>query len=268
MIGPVAGSAHRAGDRDVGNAAMPADVHESVARVDSMIRAVCGDRPVSTYVHGSLALGGFNPLRSDIDVLVVVENVPPLDAATLRDLGNQLIAVPSAGRGLELSVVTTTAARQPSVPWPFLLHVTTARDDAKVVIGVGRDGDPDLVMHYTVVRAAGLTVRGEPPTQLVGPLERDIVLRYLADELTWAETHAGETYGVLNAARASCFLHEGVIVSKIEGGRRANAGGGPTGVLRRALDVQEGRADDRPPTEAAVRFIRSIRAQLIGALGK
>ena len=84
--------------------------------------------------------------------------------------------------------------------------------------------------------------------------------------MTWAETNAGEAYGVLNAARASCFLDEGLIVSKLDGGRRALAKGGPTDLLTRALDVQEGRADDRPPTDAGVRFMRSIQDQLIRAV--
>ena len=154
---------------------MPPDVRESVTRVDSIVRAVCGDRPVSTYVHGSLALGGFNPLRSDIDVLVVVGDDPPLGAATLRSLGGQLATVPSGGRGLELSIVTSTAAHKPSAPWPFLLHLSTAPNDTKVVVGVDRAGDPDLLMHYVAALAAGITVRGEPPARTIGSVERDVV---------------------------------------------------------------------------------------------
>lgn len=241
---------------------MPVEVRDCVERVDSIVRAACGDRPVSTYVHGSLALGGFNPLRSDIDILMVLGEDPPLATAMLRYLGNQLATVPSVGRGFELSIVTATAAREPSAPWPFLLHVMTAPTDIKVVVGFGRAGDPDLLMYYAVALAAGIVVRGEPPAETIGPVERNVVLRYLADELTWAETNASEAYGVLNGARASCFLHEGLIVSKIDGGRRALATGGPTDLLTRALDVQEGHTDDRPPTDAGVRFMRSIRGQL------
>jgi hypothetical protein len=121
-------------------------------------------------------------------------------------------------------------------------------------------------MHYAVTLAAGIVVRGDPPAQTIGSVERRIVLRYLADELTWAETNAGETYGVLNAARAACFLDDGLIVSKLDGGRRALAAGGPTDVLSRALGVQTGHTDDRPPTEAARRFMRAMRADLMDAV--
>jgi hypothetical protein len=117
-------------------------------------------------------------------------------------------------------------------------------------------------MHDTVVRAAGLTVCGEPPARTIGPVARDVVLRYLADELGWAESHAGEAYGVLNAARAGRFLDDGMVVSKIDGARDAIDRAGPAELLRRAIDVQEGRLADRAPTAAAVRYLRGQRARL------
>lgn len=111
---------------------------------------------------------GFSPSVSDIDVLVVVEDDPPLHAATLRHLGDRLVALPAPGRGLHLSIVTAARAHAPSAPWPFLLHVATAPADTKVIVGIGHHGDPDLVMHYTVVRAAGITVTGQAPAATIG----------------------------------------------------------------------------------------------------
>lgn len=246
---------------------LPVDVRSSVEHVDSIVRSVCGDRSVSTYVHGSLALGGFNARRSDVDVLVVVvDDDPSLDAMQLQALGDQLAVVPSVDHGVELSIVTAAAARRPSAPWPFLLHVTTAPDDAKIVVGVDHPGDPDLLMHYAVARAAGIVVSGEPPIQTIGPIDRDTILRHLADELSWAEAHAGETYGVLNAARARCYLTDGRIGSKIDGGRNAFANDGPRDVLTRAVRVQEGHADDRPPTVEAVQFMHAVRDEIAAAL--
>ncbi|MFT3851823.1 MAG: DUF4111 domain-containing protein [Ilumatobacteraceae bacterium] len=220
---------------------------------------------MSTYVHGSLALGGFHPRRSDIDVLVIVGDRPPLAAAELKALGGRLVALPLVGRGVELSIVTRDAAQRPSAPWPFLLHVTTAPDDFKIVVGVDHGGDRDLLMHYVVTRSAGIVVRGDPPAETIGPIPRDEILRYLADELRRAESNAGETYGVLNAARARCFLADGRIVSKIDGGRAALASEGPNEVLARALRVQEGHADDRPLTADATRYVRAVRDQLTAA---
>ena len=56
---------------------MPAAARACVERIVSVVQTACGHRVVSTYVHGSLALGGFDSRRSDVDVLIVVD-----DAAT------------------------------------------------------------------------------------------------------------------------------------------------------------------------------------------
>lgn len=60
-------------------------VRERVTLVDTIVRASRGGRQVSTYAHRSLALGGFNSLRSDVDVLVVVGDDPPLGATSSSD---------------------------------------------------------------------------------------------------------------------------------------------------------------------------------------
>ena len=38
---------------------------------------ILGDNLVGIYLHGSAVMGCFNPLKSDIDLLVVVENDMP-----------------------------------------------------------------------------------------------------------------------------------------------------------------------------------------------
>ena len=66
-------------------------------RLDQVVRQTVGDRLVGTYLHGSAALGGFVPGRSDIDLLVVVDG--PVDGP---GLGDALVAAaePWPGRGI------------------------------------------------------------------------------------------------------------------------------------------------------------------------
>ena len=120
-------------------------------------------------------------------------------------------------------------------------------------------------MHYTVALAAGIVVRGQPPAVTIAR-RAPAVLRYLADELTWAETNASEAYGVLNAARARCFLHEDLSMSKIDGARRALAEDGPQDLLTRALQIQEVDTEDRPPTDLGLRYMRGVRRELTDAV--
>src|SRR5258706_1991309 len=138
----------------------------SIAKPEDFVRAldaalvkVLGEAVVATYLHGSAVLGGFVYGRSDVDVLFIVD--APSDEEELREAARALSSVSAncPGRGVELSVVTADNAAHPAAPWPFLLHMTTdpadTPEDDRVVVG---GGDSDLVMHYAVCRAAGLSV--------------------------------------------------------------------------------------------------------------
>ena len=78
------------------------------------VTAVLGGRVVGVYAHGSLLLGGYLPTRSDIDVLVVVED--PLSPDEQADLAARLSAdaLPCPAVGLELSVVLRSVAAAPT----------------------------------------------------------------------------------------------------------------------------------------------------------
>ena len=139
------------------------------------VTAVLGGRLVGVYAHGSLLLGGYLPTRSDIDVLVVVED--PLSPGEQADLAARLSedALPCPAVGLELSVVLRSVAAAPTARPAFELHVTTAPQDRKVVDGHGHPGDLDLVLHFAVCHALGYAPFAEVPPSLV--------LAQVADEL-------------------------------------------------------------------------------------
>ena len=179
------------------------------------VAAVVGDRLVGVYAHGSLLLGGYLPDRSDIDVVVVVEDA--LTAAEQDDLASRLQeeSLPCPAVGLELSIVTWASAAAPTARPAFELHVTTAPEDRKVVDGHGHPGELDLVLHYAVCRRLDPDVFAEVP--------RPLVLDQLADELAWAAEHNPSEYAVLNACRAWRYAVDGALVSKVDGGRWAES---------------------------------------------
>jgi Domain of unknown function (DUF4111) len=246
-------------------AAIPHDVQTACDAVDAAVRGVAGDRAVSTYVHGSVVLGGFDRSVSDVDLLIVVDDQPRLTSVELQILGERIVALPAPGQGLELSIVDAAAAAEPGEPWPFLLHATTAPRQTKVILGEQHGGDRDLLMHYVVVRAAGAVIRGESAEQVIGASNPGDVLAYLADELAWAETHAPEAYGVLNAARAWRFLQDGSVVSKLDGARVGVEAGAPAWLITRAIEAQSGGGHSGPPDPDAVAFMRKVRAELEAA---
>jgi len=123
-------------------------------------------------------------------------------------------------------------------------------------------------MHYAVCRAAGWAVTGPRPPVVIGPVPRQVILGYLADELDWGLQHAHEAYAVLNACRAMVFLSDDAIVSKIAGGQAAlGRGFGPPELIRRALSQHRGHAAEQPPEGDAAEFVHATAAALRDACG-
>jgi Domain of unknown function (DUF4111) len=222
----------------------------------------------AAYLHGSAALGGWVPGHSDVDMLLVAEN--DIGAEAVDRLGQELhgSAAECPGRDLECSVVTVAQAERPGPPWPYLLHVVAGPGQPGKTVRPASEaqGDPDLLMHYAVCRAAGWPVRGPEAAELIGTVPRRDVLDYLAGELGWGIEHGPESYAVLNACRALIYLTRGKIVSKIAGGEAAlGSAAGPTDVIQRALRQQRGAAPSQPPAPDAIAFVRAVAARLRSA---
>ncbi|WP_195849184.1 aminoglycoside adenylyltransferase domain-containing protein [Arsenicicoccus cauae] len=213
-------------------------------RVLAALREQLGDDLVGVYVHGSAALGGFVRGRSDLDVLAVVSEGEGEGQPHERDWAAVGAAVSTVGdewTPLELSVIRRSLAESPHEPWDFAVHVTAsdgAQPDSRVVLDRG-DGDPDLLLHLAVVRAAGIALHGPAPAELVGAIDRDEVLAQLVDELRWGVDNADEGYAVLNACRALRFAETGELVSKVDGAEwLLEQRPEHEVVVRRALDAQ------------------------------
>ena len=69
-------------------ATVPEEVSEYLRAVTARVRDALGDHVVGVYTTGSLALGGYRPGRSDIDLMAVVDGSPDLDRR--RQLVRQL----------------------------------------------------------------------------------------------------------------------------------------------------------------------------------
>jgi len=232
--------------------------------VAGVVAKVLGRAVAGTYLHGSAVLGGFDARRSDVDILAV-------SGAALSGAQQAAIAaavseeqLPGPARGLELSVVTAQAARRPAARPAFELHVTTG-PDPKVVDGHGHPGDPDLVLHFAVCRAAGrLLGPGRPAIQVLGEVPDELVLDQLAAELRWAAEASPDEYAVLNACRAARFAGGGGLVSKIAGGEWAL--GRAAGPDRELIAAALARQRCEPAAELEAAAVRRFAAARLAAL--
>jgi len=233
-----------------------------------------GGRLLAAYVHGSAALGGWVPGRSDVDVLFVAADTTGAAGATTGAADSMARALVAAGPAcpgpeLEASIVGAAAARDPGPPWPYIRHVAAGQAGTARVVSPdsAAPGDRDLLMHYAVCSAAGLAVLGPPASELIGPIARVAILAYLADELDWGLANAPESYAVLNACRARAYWSDNAIIGKIAGGETAlRRASGPADLITRALAQQRGEEPDRPPAPDAIEFALATTALLRSAL--
>ena len=229
----------------------------------------CRGQLMAAILHGSAALGGWMPGRSDVDVLfIVADTITEMD---LRRMAVSLatLAVDCPGNGIETSIVSVPQARDARPPWPYLRHVVAGpTTDYRIHPQPGEHAhDPDLLIHYAVCRAAGISVRGAPAADLIGEVPRRMVLAYLAGELGWGLENAPEAYAVLNACRAEAYRTTGQIISKLAGAELARQDADPqtAALITRAMDQQRGLLPSRPPSPDATAFVRAVASRLQAA---
>jgi Domain of unknown function (DUF4111) len=246
---------------------MPSDVIDFALQMDLALRAALANRVVGTYLHGSGALGGFVRGLSDVDLLFVIEDIrqPIADA---DEIGWRLAgaADPCPGRGIEASVVTRAQARPSDGTWSFVVHVSTEGADRNVIVGDRHGGDPDLLMHFAVVCAAGVAVSGPPPAEVFLAPTRRSVLGYLVDELDDA-LDGPFAYAVLNACRAWRYLEQGDLVSKVAGGDWL-LHGEHRHVVQRALDQRAGLLPASKLDTMATQFVTGVRDRIAADLAQ
>ena len=89
-------------------------------------KAILGDNLAGIYLHGSAVMGCFNPDRSDLDLIVVVNG--PVDDAVKREYMEMVMAYNALGpaKGIEMSVVLRSVCDPFVYPTPFELHFSEA----------------------------------------------------------------------------------------------------------------------------------------------
>jgi Domain of unknown function (DUF4111)/Nucleotidyltransferase domain len=147
-----------------------ASAPDALAYADTLAHAssrALGDALVAVILHGSLTLGDYLPGRSDVDLLLIVND--PLTDAQLAGLANVVGQQVQAGPlRVDIRVVTRTAAGAPSALPPMEAYLRIKGPEPGVHLE-GRDrGERDLVVEFSVCRAHGRSLFGALPSELIG----------------------------------------------------------------------------------------------------
>lgn len=179
------------------------------------------------YLHGSMAMGCFNPLKSDIDILVLVKEKQSRD--TYRKIAEKLIQLEEnlkIIKGFELSVVLETYADDFVYPTPFEFHYSAYHKEKYITdenYFCGGYDDPDLAAHFVVIYNRGIVLSGKPIKEVFKPIDRRYYIDSIKSDVEGAVEEITEmpVYYVLNLSRVLLYLKESVISSKKEAGEWA-----------------------------------------------
>ena len=190
--------------------------------VDATCKAF-GDNLVGIYLHGSAAMGCFNPASSDIDLIVVIKDALDFDKrrAYIDDMVRLNARAPK--KGLEVSVVRREVCDPFVYPTPFEFHFSPMYLDACVnapdeyARSVGHS-DPDLAAHFTVIRERGRVLLGEGIPAVFGEVDGKYYMDSIWTDVSGAESDilSEPVYIVLNLARVLAYAREGLVLSKAE----------------------------------------------------
>ncbi|HYP39970.1 MAG TPA: aminoglycoside adenylyltransferase domain-containing protein [Chloroflexia bacterium] len=198
------------------------DVNAMLHELLSSVQAILGDHFLGMYLYGSLALGDFDPHRSDIDFLVVTTDDLPTNLFLALQAMHARIAAGDSRWAIELegSYIPQHALRRYDQTNARHPHIDRGGGNLDI-----EQHDTDWVIQRHTLREHGVVLLGPAPHTLIDPVHPNDLRHAAMATLSewWAPMcdrpiqlqYVGyQTYAVLTMCRALYTLQHGTIVSK------------------------------------------------------
>jgi predicted nucleotidyltransferase len=196
-------------------------INTMLERLQVKVRNILGDQFIGLYLYGSLAIGDFDPQKSDIDFVVVTAGeLSSGTVAELKAMHEDLVAEASKwGAELEGSYISRQALRRynPEHIW----HPHIDRGNSGLVI---ERHDTDWIVQRFVLREHGRVISGPDPRTLIDPISATDLRRAVLGFLWWWQQQLEDTqrvarsdyqaYAVLTMCRVLYTLKNGDVLSK------------------------------------------------------
>jgi|SRR5579884_1957291 len=188
---------------------------------------VLGGNLSGIYLHGSLSLGGFQPTRSDIDMIVTTSKRMSVDDR--RSLIELLLRISKFPCPVDVWFLAEQDINPLQLPLPFTMHYDEAlreeyeqalRSDAWQQWNEHPQYDSQLIIYLTVLQQKGLCLSGKPIAEAFPPVPEQTFRDTLVNNFqVWREHPLQDLVAfVLNTCRIDAYLREGDLLSKDEGG--------------------------------------------------
>lgn len=198
---------------------------EILNKIANKYQRILEDNLVGIYVHGSLAFGCFNPNKSDIDFIVVVNNTPTIEEKESLIKTLLYLSTEAPIKGYEMSVVLSSFCKNFVYPTPFELHYSIAhlqrcQDSLREYCTSMNGTDKDLAAHFTVIKNVGYTIIGKQITEVFGDIPKKDYFDSIKADVENAKEVVNENpvYTILNLCRVFAYKNDGLILSKEQGG--------------------------------------------------
>ncbi len=191
-------------------------------------KSILKDNLTGIYLHGSAVMGCYNPKKSDIDLIVVVDE--DMTDSTKREFMDMVTDLNSRspGKGIEMSIVKREVCKPFVYPTPFVLHfsemhINWYRDNPDDYIQKMNGTDKDLAAHFTIINKRGKCLYGLPIEEVFGEVPAEDYMDSIHDDVADATEEIADNtmYLTLNLARVLAYKEEGLVLSKKEGGEWA-----------------------------------------------
>ena len=228
--------------------------------VTEALARTLGTDLVGVYFVGSVALGGYVPGESDIDMTAV--SSAALTDPQRRSVASAVVDASAAcpARGLELTLYRREVAGSAPAGADFEVN---ANGGPRMPTAVHLDATAEPGFWYVLDRAiahrSGLAISGPPAGRVFADVPRSTLLDAMYESMAWHRVHEKATlYSVLNACRAWRFAAEDVLGSKLEGAAWARSRWPDTALIDGAVALRRGQ--EAPLVESAVDALLSAVA--------
>ena len=170
---------------------LPPEIVAFGDQVADVLARTVGSDLVGVYFVGSVALGGYVPAESDVDIVAVAESA--LSQAHKQRVASAIVEVSGVcrARGVEFTLYRREIASSP--PTGGADFEVNANGGPRMAIAVHADATLESGFWYVLDRAiahrSGVVISGSPPGTVFVDVPRGTILHAMYKSIVWHRAH-------------------------------------------------------------------------------
>lgn len=200
-------------------------IKDLLLQFTEMSKDIFGSNLTGIYLHGSYSLGCFNPKKSDLDLLLVVEDdvSDEQKMAFMRNVVKMNEEAPT--KGIELSILKKEFCNPFHYPTPFELHFSVKhlnwfQANPQEYITKMKGTDKDLAAHITIINQNAVVLYGAAVKDVFENVPKLHYVDSILSDIHEAKVDilTDPMYVILTLCRVLGYLKDNLILSKQTGG--------------------------------------------------